>query len=41
VEDGYMDAQKSAEALISIDEMFRYFLYKRDPDLSKLNFELP
>jgi len=41
VKDGYLDAQKSAEALISIDEMFRYFLYKNDPKLNKVDFELP
>ncbi len=41
VKDGYFDARKSAEALIGIDEIFRYFLYKKSPELSNLDFELP
>lgn len=41
VKDGYLDARKSAEALIAIDEIFRYFLYKKSPELSSIDFELP
>lgn len=41
VKDGYLDARKSAEALIGIDEIFRYFLYKKSPELSSMEFELP
>lgn len=41
VKDGYLDARKSAEALIGIDEIFRFFLYKKSPELSSIDFELP
>lgn len=41
VKDGYLDARKSAEALIGIDEVFRYFLYKKSPELTSIEFELP
>jgi len=41
VEDGYLDARKSAEALIGIDEIFRYFLHEKSPELSEIDFELP
>lgn len=41
VKDGYLDARKSAEALIGIDEIFRFFLYKKAPELTSLEFELP
>ena len=41
VKDGYLDARKSAEALIGIDEIFRYFLYKKSPELNSLEFDLP
>ena len=41
VKDGYLDARKSAEALIGIDEIFRFFLYKKSPELSSMEFELP
>ena len=41
VEDGYFDARKSAEALIGIDEIFKYFLHKKSPNLSQIDFELP
>lgn len=41
VKDGYLDARKSAEALIGIDEIFRFFLFKKAPELSSIEFELP
>jgi len=41
VKDGYLDARKSAEALIGIDEIFRYFLFKKSPELSSVEFDLP
>lgn len=41
VKDGYLDARKSAEALIGIDEIFRYFLYKKSPELNAVEFDLP
>ncbi len=41
VKDGYLDARKSAEALIGIDEIFRYFLFKKSPELNSLEFDLP
>ncbi|WP_406682714.1 hypothetical protein N1F78_08425 [Seonamhaeicola sp. MEBiC1930] len=41
MKDGYLDARKSAEALIGIDEIFRYFLYKKSPELNSLEFDLP
>lgn len=41
VETGYMDARKSAEALVGIDEVVRYFLFQEDPTLQELQFEIP
>lgn len=41
INDGYFDARKSADALIGIDEIFKYYLYKKSPELSQLEFELP
>ena len=41
VENGYLDTRKSAEALLGIDEVIRYFLYQIDKDLQKLEFEIP
>lgn len=41
VKDGYLDARKAAEALIGIDEIFRYFLYKKSPELNAVEFDLP
>lgn len=35
VDDGYMDARKSAECLIGVDETIRYFLYQLDPKLQE------
>jgi hypothetical protein len=41
IEDGYLDTRKSAEALLGIDEVIRYFLYQVDKDLQKVEFEIP
>lgn len=41
VADGYMDTRKSAEALLGIDEVIRYFLYQVDKDLQKIEIEIP
>ena len=41
VQDGYLDLRKSAEALNGIDEVFRFFLYKRIPELAQHDFEIP
>lgn len=41
IEEGYLDLRKSAESLLGLDELFRYFLYKKDPELSKIDFEIP
>ena len=41
VETGYMDARKSAEALVGIDEVIRYFLFQEDASLQELQFEIP
>ena len=41
VEDGYLDARKSGEVLIGIDEVLRYFLYQENIDFQKIEFEIP
>ena len=41
VDDGYMDARKSAQALIGFDEAIRFFTTKQAPDLLLDDFELP
>lgn len=41
VEDGYLDLKKSAEVLVGIDELFRYFLSKQSKQLGKIDFEIP
>jgi hypothetical protein len=41
VADGYLDTRKSAEALLGIDEVIRYFLYQIDKDLQKVEIEIP
>ena len=41
IESGYLDARKSAEALIGIDEVIRYFVYQEDPELNTIQFEIP
>jgi hypothetical protein len=41
VSNGYLDARKSGEALIAIDETLRYFIIQEEPSLSELEFDLP
>jgi len=39
--EGYMDAKKSAEALLGIDEVLRFLIYKKAPELSEIKFDIP
>lgn len=41
VENGLLDARKSAEALLGFDEVLRYFLLKEDPSLKEYDFDIP
>lgn len=41
VEDGFLDARKSAEILIGIDEVIRFFLFQENKESAKLNLEIP
>ncbi len=41
VDDGYMDARKSAQALLGLDEAVRFFVYQQDPDQKVEGFEFP
>ena len=41
VKDGYMDARKSAQALLGIDEAVRFFVFQQAPDLRSSDFEFP
>ena len=41
VEDGYLDARKSGEALVGIDELIRYFIYQEHPQINDFEFEIP
>lgn len=41
VEDGYLDARKSGEALIGIDEALRFFIHQENPSLKDYEFEIP
>lgn len=41
VEDGFLDARKSAETLIAIDEIIRYFLYQKNKEIASSDFEIP
>ena len=41
VASGYLDARTSAEALIGIDEVLRYFLYQENEALQEIEFEIP
>ena len=36
VKDGYLDARKSAEILIGIDEIIRFYLFQENKDSAKL-----
>lgn len=41
VKHGYLDARKSAEALLGLDEAVRFFVGKQAPDLKRVDYELP
>lgn len=41
VEQGYLDARKSAEALLGVDEAVRFFVDKQAPSLRNAEYELP
>lgn len=41
VEDGFLDARKSAEILIGIDEVIRFFLFQENKEFAKLDLEIP
>ncbi|ANH83094.1 hypothetical protein A8C56_20800 [Niabella ginsenosidivorans] len=41
VEDGYLDAKKSADALYGFDKSLRYFLYQENSDIQDIEFEIP
>lgn len=41
VKDGYLDARKSAEILIGIDEVIRFFLFQENKDSAKLDIDIP
>lgn len=41
VKDGYLDARKSGEVLVGIDELIRYFVYQENPRLKDFEFEIP
>jgi hypothetical protein len=41
VEDGFLDARKSASALLGFDEALRHFIRQDFPDLDKINYEIP
>lgn len=41
VDEGFMDARKSAQALLGFDEAVRFFTFQQAPELRKADFELP
>lgn len=41
VESGYLDARKSAEALLGLDEAIRYFVGTESTPLARLDYEIP
>ncbi|MDD5083344.1 MAG: hypothetical protein PHT88_00205 [Candidatus Moranbacteria bacterium] len=41
VEGGFLDARKSAEALLGFDEVLRYFISVGNPDFRNVNYEIP
>lgn len=41
VKDGYLDAKKSGEALVGIDELLRYFIFQENPQIKDFEFEIP
>lgn len=41
VKDGFLDAKKSGEALVGIDELLRYFIFQENPQIKDFEFEIP
>lgn len=41
VKDGYLDARKSAQALLGVDEAVRFFVFQQAPELRTTDFEFP
>lgn len=41
VRDGYLDARKSAQALLGVDEAVRFFVFQQAPELRTMDFEFP
>jgi hypothetical protein len=41
VAEGYMDAKKSAQALLGFDKAIRFFMFQQEPLLKKTDFEIP
>ncbi len=41
VRDGYLDARKSAQALLGMDEAVRFFVFQQAPELRTADFEFP
>jgi len=41
VNEGFMDARKSAQALLGFDEAVRFFVFQQAPELRKSDFEFP
>lgn len=41
VKDGYLDARKSAQALLGVDEAVRFFVFQQAPELRAVDFEFP
>lgn len=41
VQEGYLDARKSAQALLGVDEAIRFFVLQQAPELRELDFEFP
>lgn len=41
VESGYLDARKSGEVLLGIDELLKFFITKENPELQEYDFEIP
>lgn len=41
VKHGYLDARKSAQALLGVDEAVRFFVFQQAPELRAVDFEFP
>lgn len=41
VEEGFLDARKSASALLGLDEAIRHFINQELPELDSINYEIP